>query len=174
MEKESRDRQLLAEKARKKVEKKQEFAQEVEVVQRLQNEMAHERMLMQEKRTQEREYLRKMLLENEANKAKAEKMANNEKANDIQALMEYGRMLDRQDQDRQREFEQRERRAQEFMNSLASNVIKNQHAKKSAEDEALARFEHDREMRMRMEDEKRRQRDAEEKAHMRELLARQM
>lgn len=83
MEKESRDRQLLAEKARKKVEKKQEFAQEVEVVQRLQNEMAHERMLMQEKRTQEREYLRKMLLENEANKAKAEKMANNEKANDI-------------------------------------------------------------------------------------------
>lgn len=73
--------------------------------------MEHERRLMHEKRVQEREYLRKMLLENEANRVKAEKEANCEKANDIQALMDYGRMLDKQDNDRQREFEQRERRA---------------------------------------------------------------
>ena len=46
-----------------------------------------------------------MLLENEANRLKAEKEASNVKANDIQALMDYGHMLDKQEQDRQREFE---------------------------------------------------------------------
>lgn len=62
--------------------------------------MDHERQMMQEKRFQEREYLRKMLLENEANRIKAEQEANTVKANDIQALMDYGRMLDKQDADR--------------------------------------------------------------------------
>jgi hypothetical protein len=38
-----------------------------------------------------------MLLENEANKAKMNQAANQEKANDVQALMEYGRMLDKQE-----------------------------------------------------------------------------
>jgi hypothetical protein len=96
-----------------------------------------------------------MLAENEANKAKAQMTAAMEKENDVQALAEYGRMLDRQENDRQREFEQRERRAQEFMNNLASKVIQKQQQRKNAEDEALAKYEYDREMRMRMEDERR-------------------
>jgi hypothetical protein len=115
-----------------------------------------------------------MLLENEANRMKKEKENNTQKANDINALMEYGRMLDKQDHDRQREFEQREHRAQDFMNNLASSVISKQQGKKNAEDEALAKYEYEREMRMRMEDERRKQRDADDKARMRDLLARQM
>lgn len=83
-------------------------------------------------------------------------------------------MLDKQDEDRTREFNQRERRAQEFMNNLATKVISKQTAKKQAEDEALAKYEHDREMRMRLEDERRVQREAAEKAQMRELLFRQV
>lgn len=58
------------------------------------------------------------------------------------------------------------------MNNLASKVISKQQQKKNAEDEALAKFEHDREMRMRLEDERRKQKDAEDKARMRDLLAR--
>jgi hypothetical protein len=115
-----------------------------------------------------------MLAENEANKAKAQMTAAMEKENDVQALAEYGRMLDRQENDRQREFEQRERRAQEFMNNLASKVIQKQQQRKNAEDEALAKYEYDREMRMRMEDERRQKREALEKQQMRDLLARQM
>jgi hypothetical protein len=42
----------------------------VELVQRLQQEMDQERMMMQEKRRQEREYLAKMLIENEKNQEK--------------------------------------------------------------------------------------------------------
>ena len=115
-----------------------------------------------------------MLAENEANKAKAQMTAAMEKENDVQALAEYGRMLDRQENDRQREFEQRERRAQEFMNNLASKVIQKQQQRKNAEDEALAKYEYDREIRMRMEDERRQKREALEKQQMRDLLARQM
>lgn len=73
--------------------------------------MERERQLMLEKRAQERAYLKKMLNENEANKQKANAQAANEKEQDVAALQEYGRMLDKQDADRQREFEQRERRA---------------------------------------------------------------
>jgi hypothetical protein len=58
------------------------------------------------------------------------------------------------------------------MNNLASKVISKQQQKKNAEDEAVAKFEHDREMRMRLEDERRKQKDAEDKARMRDLLAR--
>lgn len=60
------------------------------------------------------------MAENEANKAKAQKAAAMEKEGDIEALMEYGRMLDKMDNDRTREFNARERRAQDFMNNLAS------------------------------------------------------
>lgn len=81
-------------------------------------------------------------------------------------------MLDKQDHDRQHEFEQRERRAQDFMNNLASSVISKQQSKKNAEDEALAKYDYEREMRMRMEDERRKQRVADDKARMRDLLAR--
>jgi hypothetical protein len=49
-EKESRDKQLYEEKLRKKKESKQEFAQECELVSRLQNEMEHERRMMIDKR----------------------------------------------------------------------------------------------------------------------------
>ena len=95
-----------------------------------------------------------------------------QKENDVNALYEYGKMLDKQDFDRQREFEQRERRAQEFMNNLASKVITKQQTRKNAEDEALARYEYEREMRLRLEDERRMEQEAHEKAKMRDLLNR--
>ena len=40
------------------------------------------------------------------------------------------------------------------MNNLASRVIQQQNARKQAEDDAIARFEHEKEMRMRVEDER--------------------
>lgn len=67
-EKESRDRQLKEEKQRKRREDKEAFQAEVDLVNRLKDEMEMERQLQQEKRRQEKEYLQKMLRENEANK----------------------------------------------------------------------------------------------------------
>lgn len=45
--------------------------------------MEAERQLQAEKRRQEREYLKKMLIENEINKKKAEEEKNRERLNDI-------------------------------------------------------------------------------------------
>ena len=80
-------------------------------------------------------------------------------------------MLDRQEADRNHEFEQRERRAQDFMNKLANNVIHTQKARKDREDAELQRYEMEKEMRLRHEDERRAERDRLEKEEMRKLLA---
>jgi hypothetical protein len=45
--------------------------------------MDQERMMMQEKRRQEREYLAKMLIENEKNQEKAKAEAERERLNDV-------------------------------------------------------------------------------------------
>ena len=67
-----------------------------------------------------------MLIENEKNKEAAEKQKAKERDQDFQAQEDYARMLDQQERDRQREFEMREKRAQDFMNRLASGVIATQ------------------------------------------------
>jgi len=84
-EKESRDRQLNDEKRKRRVDEKTAFRQELDLVDRLKKEMENERSLQAEKRDQERNYLKKMLIENETNKKKAEEDKMREKANDIQA-----------------------------------------------------------------------------------------
>lgn len=67
-----------------------------------------EQTMQAEKRRQEKEYLQKMLMENENNKTKAkgDKMA--EQRADIQAQTEYAKLLDKQEADRQHEFKRRE------------------------------------------------------------------
>lgn len=83
-------------------------------------------------------------------------------------------MLDKQEADRQREFKNREARAQNFMNTLASEVIGKQQARVRAEQEALMKYEMEKEMRARLQDERRMERERKEKEQMRELLAHQM
>lgn len=83
-------------------------------------------------------------------------------------------MLDKQEQDRQRELAAREKRAQEYMNRMAGDVIKNQTEKQKAEDEALIRYEMERELRMREEDRAKQEREKREKQEMADLLMRQV
>jgi len=52
---------------------------------------------------------------------------------DVKAQMEYGAMLDKQENDRLREFKAREARAQNFMNVLAGDVISKQQGRIRAE-----------------------------------------
>lgn len=77
MEKESRDRQLKLEKTRKRAQDKKDYQQELELVDRLKKEMDAERQMLNDKREQEKVYLKKMLEENE--KEKAKKLAQEEK-----------------------------------------------------------------------------------------------
>ena len=65
------------------------------MVNRLKEEMEMERQLQMEKRRQEKEYLQKMLRENEANKMSANNQRQAEIKADVQAQFEYGQMLDK-------------------------------------------------------------------------------
>ena len=126
---------------------------------RLKREMEQEKHLLAEKKEQERTYLKKMLEENELNKKQAEEERLKEREQDVQAQMEYAKMLDKQANDRQREFDNRERRAQEFMNKLATSVISKQVGRQHNEDQNIAKYEAEKEMRARVDDERRYQRE---------------
>ena len=64
-----------------------------------------------------------MLEENEANKRRQKSEEEVQRLQDLQAQDEYSKMLEKQENDRQTEAKERERRAQEFMNKMADNVL---------------------------------------------------
>ena len=57
--------------------------------------MENERRAMAMKRMQERDFLQRMMAENEANKRHQQETLAMEKESDIKALVEYGKMLDK-------------------------------------------------------------------------------
>jgi hypothetical protein len=67
----------------------------------------------------------KTLANKQQQPVKAEEERLRERDADIQAQEEHAKILEKQEQDRQREFLARERRAQAFMNNMAGGVIKN-------------------------------------------------
>lgn len=67
--------------------------------------------MLLEKRRQEREYLQKMLSENDKQKQKALQEKERQRLEDVRAQEEYTRMLEKQEQDRANEFKARENRA---------------------------------------------------------------
>lgn len=83
-------------------------------------------------------------------------------------------MLDKQEADRQREFQAREQRALKFMNKMATGVIAKQQGLMKHEEQMIARYEAEREMRERLNEEKRAATAKREKDEMRALLAKQM
>ena len=64
-------------------------------------------------------------------------------------------MLEKQEQDRINEFKARERRAQEFMNKMADTVIRKMDDRQKEEDDKIRRYETEKELRERMDDERR-------------------
>ena len=76
-----------------------------------------------EKRKQEREYLQKMLQENEKNKQRVKHEEELQRLEDVKAQEEYTAMLEKQEADKLNEMKKREQRAQEFMNKMADNVL---------------------------------------------------
>lgn len=64
-------------------------------------------------------------------------------------------MLDKQEKDRLNEIMSREKRAQDFMNQMADTVIKNMDERQKDEDNKIKRYELEKEMRERLDDERR-------------------
>lgn len=80
-------------------------------------------------------------------------------------------MLEKQEQDRLREMKQREARAQEFMNKMADNVLQKIEQRQKFEDDMIARYENEKEMRQRIMEEKRLHRLKQDQENMRQFLA---
>lgn len=75
----------MEEKRKRRQDEKNSFKAELDLVDRLKQEMEAERLLQAQKREQEREYLKKMLTENELNKRKAEEDKKRDRNLDVQA-----------------------------------------------------------------------------------------
>lgn len=63
-------------------------------------------------------------------------------------------MLEKQENDRLNEVHAREKRAQDFMNKMADTVIKGMDERQHQEDDKIRRYEMEKEMRERMDDER--------------------
>jgi hypothetical protein len=129
--------------------------QEKEYINRLKQEMEQERNLQLEKRKQEKEYLQRMMMENERNKLRQKEEDSRQRDEDAKAQDEYTRMLEKQEADKFNEMKQRERRAQEFMNRMAGNVLAKMSEKQQQEDDMLVRYENERENRQRQLEDRR-------------------
>jgi hypothetical protein len=127
-----------------------------------------------EKRRQEKEYLAKMLVENENNQARMKIEKEKERLEDVKAQEEYSKMLEKQEQDRHNEFQSREKRAQDFMNKMADTVIKNMDQRQMDEDQKIKRYEMEKELRQRMDDERKMKQMRDTQHHMRGFLYKQM
>lgn len=79
-------------------------------------------------------------------------------------------MLEKQEQDRLNEFKAREHRAQDFMNRMADTVIRNMDDKQRDEEDKIRRYEMEKEMRERMDDEKKFNRHKSDQQRMRDFL----
>ncbi len=130
--------------------------------------------MLQEKRRQEKEYLQKMLVENDKHKAVALVEKEKERLEDVKAQQEYAKMLERQEQDRLNEFKSREKRAQDFMNQMADTVIRKMDDRQKDEENKIKKYEMEKEMRDRLADEKKFMQVKNEQARMRDFLAKQM
>ena len=86
--------------------------------------MESEQKMLQEKRRQEKEYLQKMLVENEKWKRRQLDDKEKEKQDDIKAQEAYAKMLEKQEHDRELAVKAREQRTQAFMGRMANTVIK--------------------------------------------------
>ena len=160
-------------KRKRKLEKMQ-LQQEKEQIERLRDEMQQEKSLLAEKRRQERDYLQRMLQENEDNKLKSKDFEELERLEDLKAQTAYGKMLEKQELDRQNEMKKREERAQVFQNRMADTVLKKMEDRAAFEDKMINRYQSEMEKRTNMLMEARNKRYKEDQDKMREFLRKQI
>ena len=98
-----------------------------------------------------------MLIENQRNLDQKSQQKEKERLGDIRQQKQTMEMMAKQEQDRINEVKAREERAQAFMNRMADGVLADLDAIQKKEDDMIARYEREKEMRARRtEDEKER------------------
>lgn len=93
-EKHSRDEQIKKTEHKRRKEARESRANDIATIQRYQDEMEKERLVLMEKKRQEKAYFLKMIDENKRNQDMAKKVKEKERLEDIRAQDAYAKMLD--------------------------------------------------------------------------------
>jgi len=152
-EKENRDIQLKQEKRRKRDEKKKNMVFEKELVTRIVEDMEKEKQLAAMKKQHEKDALKKVLLENEETKKKRYEELLKEREEDVKICEDNAKVLDKQEKDRENYFKNKERKANEFSKKMAETVIKDMEDRFKGEEEAIRKYQHERNIRENVDEE---------------------
>lgn len=119
-----RDVQLIEAKKRKEQEAQVQRVKELELVNRLRQEIDDEKETKLNKRKVEREQALKVILDNENAKVKLIQEREKERDAENKTIEDYNKMLELQEAKRQNEWKRREGKIQLFMNRMADTVKK--------------------------------------------------
>ena len=146
-EKENRDKQLIDEQKRKKIEILKEKKYDREYVKNILSEIEKDKQIQMKKRVDERELMFNTIRENKLNKQKQIENKERERLTDIRASGEYAKVIDRQDQERNEYFKKIERNANNFINKMAENVMCEMENKNKDEEQKMKAYLQEKEAR---------------------------
>lgn len=147
---------------------------EKQMVERIKKEVEAEELSKKERKELERNTLKKMMQENEENKRKQLEMEKMEKAKDTKQMENYSKMLEKQEQDRLDEIQSREKKTQELMKHMANTVLKDLDKKRSVEEQKIMKYQQEKELREKTDDEERLRRIQDSKKDMKTYLDKQL
>ena len=141
IEKKIRDEQMIDNKSRLKKEFKNQRDFEKELLSKLKKEVEKEEKEIIRKKKEKHDELIRTLKDNEINKKILQERLEKERLEDINAQIEYGKMLDKQEKERADYFKDRERKGNTFISLMVENVIKEQEMKNQKLDETLRKYQ---------------------------------
>lgn len=146
-EKENRDQQLKDEKKKKRLEIIKDKKFDRETVKNIKAELKKEKEMKIQKKQQEVELLHKTLRENEMNRIKTMENLHKEKLDDVKAIDEYNKVLERQEQERAEYFKKIERNGNNYVNKMAETVLVDLDKKSKEEDDKMKYYMEEKEKR---------------------------
>jgi len=146
-EKGNRDKQLKDEKKKKRFEIIKDKKFDRETVKNIKAELLREQEVKLRKKQQEVELLHKTLRENEMNRIKTMENLHKEKLDDVKAIGEYNKVLERQEQERAEYFMKIERNGNKYINKMAQSVLVDLDNKTKEEDEKMRHYLEEKEKR---------------------------
>lgn len=121
-EKKDRDAQLEFERSLKAAEADTKKAEESNLVEKIITEMEAEQKKFEKKKEQTKKAMRKVFEQNNADQAMRNQAAQEAKDREADAMREYNRVLDEQEEQRQEELNQRLEKQGQLMKKLQDNV----------------------------------------------------
>lgn len=146
-DKENRDKQLIDEKKKKRKEIIKEKKYDREVVKNIKEELEKEKERNRQKRINEVEMLHQTLRENEINRIKKMENLKKEKYDDVKAIEENNKVMERQENERREYFKKIERNGNNFVSTNANFVLSDLKKNSKEEEEKMKLFMEEKEKR---------------------------